>query len=492
MALNRHLPDYRKLDQLVLEGRAQFVATPTTSAGTTPTMVSVPAGQVAIITKIFGLALPGSDTSPGAGDGGSFQVISLYDENGDVTDEDLIFMSFQRVDSVISSPSAPELTWQSSVPCRPVQWEPTDPLVIPPKHTLRAASGGASGGPTTMAGGNFAVYGYMTDVDTARQLGFHTGTQDLTYKGNTAGVGTTTNLLNPSGFRSGALIGDGIATIVPALAGYSVQIIDILARMQPMSGGSTTRTISLIAADSEIGAVLTPVNVMVLSNNNHGDLAEWKASPGIYLPANSGFFALTASGARGSVAVTYRYLKNADVPQDHWWCYRDPQLPTPASGTLGTSSLFTASSDPLSLYYPGLATSATTPGVGKQHVVEGYMVAGQKDATVTSDRLFFALTTGTSAGNLGVDGSGLTTDNYLISPILCLGSHNQNMSLAVDGLNIPCPKDTGAIRLEAVGAGASTATPAAADLDVDEFHLLTWGRTVPARFGTGHFFGGAS
>ena len=93
-----------------------------------------------------------------------------------------------------------------------------------------------------------------------------------------------------------------------------------------------------------------------------------------------------------------------------------------------------------------------------------------------------------SGGSVGLPSSGVGTINNLISPIFTLSGHDQLLAIAVDGLNVPCVKDTGFVLIDSTTTGYS-ATPVAADRDIDEFHCLIWGRTLPARFGTGHFQG---
>lgn len=501
MSFKSH-PSVNELDKLVMEGRAQLVATPTADTGTLPAVVSCGAGEVAIITKIVWSLLPGSDTSPGSGDQGSVHSCALYDENGDITGETMYFLSHQKVDTVNWSPSAPEASWLSAPPNSPLIWEPEMPLIIPPGHTLRAIQDGA----TSMAGGNPVCYGYMTDIGTARTLGFAVGTQDATYKAITDGLITTTELKNHTGFR-GTLVYNTIAssvqTIVPGRAGYCVQVVDVVIRAQPMSGGSTTRTAKLLPGAGTTATILeilgaTDTPFFVASNNNHSEMAEWMFTPKAYLEEGDGLYLYTPDDCRCSVTVTYRYVPMAEVPQGSFWGYKNITPAGANTNTVGTSSLYTDGSTDMTLFYAGKeaagysTTTATSPGTGYQHVVESYAFAVQKDPTIPGDRCYFALTEGTSAGNVGLSGSGLTTTNKLISPIWCAGGHNQLIALAIDGLNVPCLKDTGVIRLEMTGRGASTSTPAQNDLDIDEFHVFVSGRTIPAKYSEGHFRGAAS
>ena len=489
MAIRRHWPAYRQLDQLVMEGRAQLVGVPTVDTGTTPAVVATQAGQVAIITKIVGACVASNDTSPGLSDAGVSQGLFLYDENGDQTNEGVRFLAFQKVDAVMGfSPSAGEDSWKSAPPNRPVVWEPEEPLIVPPNHTLRAVMDSVN----TMAGGSFACYGYIVDQGTARMLGFSTNTQDATYKQASPG-----GSLNMAGFRGVVISATGVTEVIQPFSGMTVQIIDIYVRVQPMSAGSTTRTLLLGSATDATDAAIGMSTLFVACNNNHGDMAEFVCAPGVYLDPNEGFYIGTANDCRASVSVTYRYVPNSEVPRGQWWAYA-AITPPALTSQFGTSSLFTTGTAALSLRFQAIDGSGFSPQVivspdtGAQHVVEGYCISGQKDATVPGDRLYFALTEGSTGGSLGISGSGATTTNNLISPILCLGGHNQMLALAVDGLNIPCTRDQGAIRIDMVGAGSGSSTPIASDNDVDELHVLVWGRTIPSRFGDSHFQGAAS
>ena len=412
------------------------------------------------------------------------KVSLVHDSAGTLTYDGATWISFQRTDSLHASPSGPD--WRSAPPNAPVIWEPEEPLIVPPNHSLqartyKAATASSASEAGLLAGSNFACYGYITDIDTARRLGFEP-TKD--------GVGSGTNI---AGFRGTE---NSLSAVVTPPTGYAVQIIDVYIRQQQLAHSPTNT--SLLFYGDNVADVNT---IFTTCNNNPSDFAEWKFSPGIYLPANKSLFFASVDGARSSICITYRCVRADEVPKDHWWSYR--ALPTPGTATLGTTSLYTTATGTFTAFYPGIAsdarlvaasvsTTATLPGNGKQHIVEGYAISAQKDLTTNQDHLWVGIATGTAGGSVGVTGSGLTTTNKLISPIFCLGAHNQMLAIAVDGLNIPCPKDTGLVVLDTTARGY-TATPAAADLDVDEFHCLVWGRTKPAAIlSTTHFQGGAA
>lgn len=476
MALRRHEPAYRQLDQLVMEGRAQLVATSVSTLASATILIAPTDGQVAIITKIVCTNYGDRQSSPDT----SFAAnLSLFDSTGTGTEDNLTFIAFQRTDAVFASPSGPD--HRSAQPIRPVVWEPESPLLVPSKFSLRASSG------STMAGGNFMLYGYVTDVDTARHLGF---------SANPQGYGATPgSSLNLEGFRGGEVAIDDVPRIL-GQAGYCIQILDLNIRHQQLTAGATTailfHNLATAAGGGGIGGFATAANVILTTGSkNPGDPVELQFSPQIYLPPGTSLYWASADGARASFSCTFRMVRTEDVPTDHWWS--NTTLPAPGTVTLGTTSQFTTASNGITVKYPkrtGLPTGATAtiPGVGKQHVVEGYAISIQKDATTLSDQLFFAITTGVGGGPVGVDGSGLGTVNKLISPILAANSHDQTLALAVDGINVPCVADTGFVLIDTTATGAS-ATPAAADLDVASSSFLVWGRTVPTRFGTGHFQG---
>lgn len=477
MALQRHQPAYRALDQLVMEGKAQLVATPTINNFALATVIQPTQGQVAIITKIVCMCYGYKESSP---DTQIQHSLFLYDASDTLTADGVNFIAFQRTDAVFASPSGPD--WRSSQPNMPVIWEPEEPLIVPPRYSLKAVGSG-----DTQGGSNFACYGYLVDVDTARHLGFEVGKDAQT--AGAVGVGGFGSALTV-GFTSGVR-GNTTSPVelVHPPVGYGLQIVDIYIRHQQLTFNPTQTAILFHGAT--VTDYLTSSNIIfTTANNNPSNFAEWKASPGIYLPVNRGLYFATAGTARASITVTYRLIKSEDIPKDHWWSYTGA-FPTQGT-TTGTSSLFTTGATGVTLNYPGRFgasdATATLPGNGKQHVVEGFMICAQKDATVNQDQAAFAIATGSSGGSVGLPSSGVGTINNLISPIFTLSGHDQLLAIAVDGLNVPCVKDTGFVLIDSTTTGYS-ATPVAADRDIDEFHCLIWGRTLPARFGTGHFQG---
>ena len=476
MALRRNLPAYRKLDQLVMDGKAQLVATPTDSYNLgAPVLITPPKGQCAIITKIFCMGYAERSTSPGLADTGRTQRLAIIEPFASNTVGSATFLSFMRVNALHSAAASPD--WQSAVPCKPVEWEPEDPIIVPPGFTLASSNPGALDS-NDMAGQCFMCRGYVVDVGTARALGFHVNEY------NSIATSSPDVLSMRSGVTSGTFTSSA-ASLIDGRTGQCIQIVDMFIRAQPLTH-APTKSFTVRQTDDTV--------IFKGANNNPAEFAEWNFSPGIYLKSGQGVEIIGDSGIRASITITYRFVDAVDVPQDQWWAYREPQLPTPAGASTGVGQLGTTASSTLSLYYPGLDTSATSPGNGKQHIVEGYAVSLQKDSTAASDRFYYAITTGTTGGSIGVgSASTITTTNYLISPIMAGASHDQALFASEDSLCVPCPKDTGLIFVDTTGLGPTlAASPAASDLNVDEFHVLVWGRTTQSKFTSSTHFQGAS
>jgi hypothetical protein len=464
MAIRRNIPAYRVLDELVLAGKAMLIATPRAAIhASDPVVVRPQAGQVAIITKILCMTYLLRDSSSSlAENAANTAILTLTPPTGGPSI--IPFLKFARNDALHVNVATPE--WRSAAPCAPVQWELEAPLLIPSGWTLTSTQGS-----TDMAGGCFACYGYVTDEQTARNLGFDVSRYQTSPR--SAGV-------------IGALVTATPTTLIAGRAGFCIRINDLFARQQQSSHApDKTFTIRQVTNDRVIFRGC---------NNNPSDFAEWKLSPGIYLEEGEGIELVGSTGIRATVAIGYEYVPVDQVPSNHWWCYREPILPTPALPTTGTLSLFTTASTPLNLFYPKLGVTRQAPGKAFAHVVEGYAVSAQKSIQpqASTDQLFFALTTGASAGQINpAAASALSTTNQLISPILAVNGHDQCVFLAVDGLNVPCVKDTGVVRIDATGNGAIV-TPASGTLHLAHFGVLVWGRTVGATgspSSTAHFRG---
>lgn len=471
---------YRRLQQLAEEGRAQLVGSlpdPIIATPATAVMVAPDFGMCAIIYKMYATGFTTYDTSPGLGDTSVIQGFNLLD-SGLNTKGSARFLAFDRVNALHAPADTP--SWHSAVPCAPIEYIPADPIVVPPgwKLTTSAVGGLAS---NDMAGSNWVARGYMLSVADARALGFEVHDYQ---PGESAP--SATNIRTST---IGASLTSSVVEILAGRSGQCIQIMHMHIRQQQN-----------VHAPTITGQIQQTDNTVIFKfcNNNPSDFAEWKFSPGIYLKAGQGIEVVGDAGIKATVTIAYRFVDSADVPGDQWWAYAVPGLPSPGGESKGLGGNYCTRGYPFSLYYPRRDTSATTPGAGKQHVVEGYAMSVQKDLTDPSDRLYLALTTGDSEGQIGLGAaaSGISTTNKLISPIVSVASHDQCVFLAEDDLNVPCGKDTGLVLLDSTVTGVSgglPASPQAADLDIDEIHVLVWGRTIPTRAkGTDHFMGSVS
>lgn len=410
-------------------------------------------GKVGIITRVMG---PGqhtraTPTSPGVGATpaqagqvtATFLTIELRDASGTLV-SNLPFFLPDRNTEVFGA------TDMAAPPNFPIYWEPRSPIIVPSGWTAQIAA-------TSDQGTSLLLVGFELDEGEARLRGYD------------ADSGST--LADKRFGIQGGGITAAAVSFVTARTGYTVQILDIFARLQPRFTGGAVITVRQSGDDETI---------FKFRNDNRRDMAEWKFSPGIYLEPNEGIEVIgdTNSNGRGSVIITYRYVDNADVPGNHWWSYTEPSVASPGTTTVALVGKKTSTT--LSLKYPKQATTATTPGHGRRHHVEGYCFAASKDSTSTSDFVIAGLTTGTAAGNLGVSPLSLTQTNAFLSPRIGLSSAHQTLTMALDRVNLPCPANTGILMWETLALASSLlATPAASDNDITGWHLTVWGRTLP-------------
>lgn len=462
MARTKHASDYRRLfDQLLIDGQAMLLATPTDALpATLPSIIDTDTGEVAIITKVVASGFSVRDSSPGVAgkDSHGFAILDNYDN----VIQSARFLDFTRHNLVFVGSATPD--WQSAQPCQPVVWEPEDPIVVPPNCKLVPEEAYAA---TTndMSGGGYMCYGYRVDVHTARRLGFEVHDHD---KGD-----ATPPALNYRTSMIGVEVTSSAVEIIAGRAGQHIKILDLFLRQQ-QDTHAPTKTFTIRQSDDTV--------IYKACNNNPSDFLEQKLSPGIYLDVGEGIEVLGDSGIRATVTIRYRYVDAVDVPRDHWWSYVTVEPPTPSATTEGSISTFITASTAVVPYYPRLAVSQAGAENGKQHIVEGFLFSLQKDLTVACDQLFFALTTGSAGGSVGVvASSGTTPTNNLISPIIAANAHDQCIFWTEDSIQAACAEGpTGKLWVD-MSATGNLVTPANADMDVDEFHCLVWGRTIPTR-----------
>lgn len=471
--MQRPLHDIRhQLDNLARAGKALVVSIPTDAATGSATNIEVPVGQTFVVTKIWsqGHASHSSTYSTATRTG---LTVTGLDAAGDAASyASLLWPASQRLDSIHAAASPSHL---SSIPDRPVCWEPSHPIVIASKWS--AASTQAA-----QTCGGVALYGYLIGNGDAATLGLETSGLHLNTSGRRIGF-------------AGVNASNTDAELIPARAGYSIKILDIYYRSCPLAH-VPTHTVRLYedADATEDYSPSTTDRTVFLFTNNNPDVSEYIASPGLYLTPGVALRMIASdANVMASVNVIFEYVPSSSVPKNHWWSFTEPALPTPALGTIGTSSLTVAAGTTLSLYYPATGETKTTPLKGQQHVVEGVAWSIQKDLDATSDHVIFAVTTGSAVGTLGLSAYAITQSNYLITPMLMAGGHDQNLTGGIDRIRIPCPKDDGLVMVEALAVGSDLiSTPSNAAANVDEWAVTAWGETVPATYGIWHFKGSAS
>jgi hypothetical protein len=359
------------------------------------------------------------------------------------------FFNFDRNEQIFGTPSL------SLPPDVQLDWAPRHPIVIPSQSEFGISQG-------SYIGNKVMAYGYIVDESDARSMGF-----EVTDRGSPL---VSFNRL----IQTGRVATDGAQDLVAARTGQCIQILDIYVRLQPLTAGASALTL----ADTDGNVVFK------FRSDSQANMIEQKFSPGIYLPSGK---KLTLTGdarsaGRGTVCIIGRYVDAADVPPNHFWSYLEPAFPSPGGATVAiigkrVSSTFT-------LKYVGPSTTATTPGVGRRHVVEGFSFSATKDSTSTSDHVLFAVTTGTTGGNIGFGLGSLTQVNNPIGPIMTLSLPFQSVNLSVDQINVPCVANTGLILFDSVAtAGTLLGTPAG-EGDITGWGCTVWGRTVPTERAT--------
>lgn len=469
---------YPDLGRLSYAQSTVFVGTNTDSVAGTPNLHAVNdvlTGTVAVVTRIVA---NGSGAIAGAGGTAPFYrtaqspghaangIMHLVLDSADtatpaVAQDKMVFFMFDRNELQFGTPI------MSCAPDRQLDWRPRHPLVAASNWSLGMRN-------TSAMSAGMALYGYQVAEQDARAMGFDIGTR-----------------ISPTaGFKrlvqTGCIPTSGSTTLIAGKAGQCIQILDIHARLQPQTIGSTA---AITVAASTTGTIFK------FRNDTPANQNEWICSPGIYLPEGE---SLTVTGDarsanRGSVNVIARFVDEADVPPDHFWGYREPALPSPGGATVATVGKRVSST--ITLNYPRLGTTATTPGVGRRHHVEGYAISATKDSTATSDHVWFGLTTGTTGGNIGFGLVSVTTTNNLIAPLVSLSIANQQANITVDQINVPCVANTGIIQVDVMGVAGSLAATPQGEGDIAGWGVTVWGRTLDTTAGTTdnpHFRGGGT
>lgn len=443
-----------------------------TVANTAVTTLNQGRGKVAIITRLVGSSqglIPGvatTGTAPffrSAGSptttGDNLSALVFDDGDGATTNRSLKFFNFDRNESVflVGTPLVAGIADLVAPPDIPVDWQPRHPIMVPSELITNSTQASSSSGGLT-------GYGYIVDEQTAQSMGFDP----------VAGPhGTAQRLV-----MDGQAITNGVQDLVVAKTGQSICILDLYVRLQPKSVAGTA-TITLKDGDGNV--------LFKFRNDNRANCKEWKFSPEFYLPASK---KLTVTGdaqssGRGSVAIIAKYVDASDVPPNFFYSYSTPTHASPSATTVATVGKRATTT--FTLTYPRTGNTATTPGQGKRHHVEGILFSANKDNTLTSDLAIAWVSTGTSTSStVGLGGAlSVTAANKALMPPQALGFPMQTVSFLVDQVNIPCVANTGLILFETFAiAGTGIGTPAATDTDVADWGVTVWGRTLPTEQST--------
>jgi len=418
-------------------------------------MLVVPQGKVFLATQIVGQATNKIDLTALAGEidfsptGRSYPGFVA----GSPSDPEysLGFLQFERWQTLFEVQNSPN--WRNAHPSNLIRWKPKYPIVFPSGWTISCVGVAA-------VGQHFSVYGFLVDKTQAGVLGFPVS-DSFTMVDQRYGLTSLVTMASA-------------ADLVTARAGQSIRILDINIRVQP---DSNTQNVVTIRQGTE------DINIFCIANNNPSELLEIQFSPDIFLKAGSPLQILSTVAGTASVACTFEYVPEAEMPGNSWFVCGLPDWPTPAAGTIGTSSLFTAKSTQLTLYNPKYDTTFTAAQDGQQLLVRGYLVSIQKDSTqVGNERLFCALSSGTAGGNIsfttGVVDAGTQT-NFQVSPVVVASGHNQNINLFADDINVPCAKEA-SLYVDSLGFDQPLAgTTPSQDIDIAYWAVSAWGRVVP-------------
>lgn len=429
------------------------------AASLTPQLVAGAArGKVMIITRIVGNTPGVINYTSGAnyGSAGSpttcldgVSGIVLRDEDG-VQQSVLYFHNFER-NLLFGSPDL------AAPPDVAIDWAPRHPIVVPSTWEVTALH-------QSQASTGLIAYGYVVDEEEARAMGFD--------------VNPSTTVADRRLVQTGLQVDSGTQTLAAArTTGQHFMITDIVVRLQPKT--DTVATVTITDTSDE--------TIFKFVNSNRANCCEWKIKPEIYLKQNRGVKIVgdANSNGRATVCMVGKWVSDIEVPQDAFYSYAEPQFPSPAATAVHTNRIIRSAATTFTMTYPRSATTATDPGVGRRHHLEGYCFSGAKDtASATQDFVWFALTSGAAAGtdtaSVGFSIASYTTGNAQLGPVMSLGAQAQTTSLVVDQINVPGVADTGLIMFEAVaGGGDLVTTPVGATNHIDGWNMTIWGRTKP-------------
>jgi hypothetical protein len=450
------------LSKLLDTGEAQAFGAAIDQTTGAKTMLTVPEGQVFLITHIvvqpetLQHGLSGA-TPSGAEIASPNQTVYGFDLNDATGTGQSVanFLTFRRWQQTFEFQDSPN--WRNAAPSNVVTWPLRFPIPVPSTWTVSSTVGGEFGN-------HAAVYGYLVSEAGARTAGYKVSR-------------SATDTDRMCGIASAAPT-TSAATMVTARAGYSIRILDMYVRVQAQT--NTTNKVTLQQEDGQ--------KIFSWTSNNPTDMVDQAISPDIFLKPGQALQIVGTVAATASVCVVWEHVPEAEVPSDSWFAYIEPGFPSPGAPKTGLTSNIVSDSSPIILYYPRRATTKTSPTTGFQHIVRGYQVSIQKSTTFPPDQTLVTISEGTTGGAVQLSGT-TTQTNRQITPVFAAVNHDQSVQVAVSGLNIPCRRDDGALWVDAMSLNQGQSelailllTPDGTDGDLDEWSMTLWGRTIPNKF----------
>lgn len=433
---------------------------------TLPNIITVPRGQVLLITSIQLQADPGKHNlssnyqpSPGLASYG----LQLTNESG-VGIWAIGFLSQLRQISDYHTGITP--TAISAPPGNVVTWHPKYAIPVPGGFTVEAS--------TTLGdfGNHAAVHGILVDDGTARTLGYNV---------NPALASSRHHVITSRGTA-------GASTIAAGRTGKCIRILDIHMRLQPIANATNTLTIQ--QTDGR--------KIFEWTNSNVVDIVEQVFSPDdIYLKSGQGLDINITTANTCSFTVAYEFVDESEVPRNVFWGCVQPTKPTPTTTAVPTGfGNARRVSTSIPVYYPRRDATAATPGTGSQHLVRGCVISAQKGAGTfannlqTTEMTLFAVSHGAAAGVIGIAAFAQTQTNVQITPTLFAGQHDQCVHAVHDKMNVPCKPNDGGLWFDTLGLdadgllGSGLGDVARPDADITAWSVTVWGRTIDTRFRT--------
>lgn len=350
-------------------------------------------------------------------------------------------------------------TWRNAPIIDTWKWKPQWPICFPSGRRIRSLNAQLT------ANGNVA-YGYLVPESTAATLGFDTNPA-------LPSASRLTNVVSVMPTVTTAV------TAIPAKTGFSIQILDIWLRVQPLA----TATACFLRVQQNLSTVLT--TVFQVNNDNPANLIEEQLSPGLFLSPGASLELVSSAAYTGSAVISYRYVKAEDVPDDHWWYHVAPaRSGTSATEILGALGSYTAASAAVVPYFPAKNASASggLAGRGMQHWLHGFLISmahDPSDGVVFTNPLgatsWYRLSAGAVGGRIGIGSTpGVPPDQVELgsplTPVVNCTGHESAVALSESQLMVRTAENHG-IWIDQASFGV---TDAAANLR--NCNITVWGR----------------